>query len=385
MSHTVPPVPTGLQLQHTSSSSASDNVENLPSEQVGSGSAPIQMHDTPTQPQDSSVQMQGVPIQPQEKLIHGGLRWLFLVALVGGLGYFAIQIVVAVVVITAASLIFSYASAEKVVPYALVFSQLVIVVVGLPLYRYLRMINTRRPTLLKGQKLWLDRVLPRVSWQGSTRKKVIDALLIMVVGLSLQMVISALLTLIEPFIPQLMGEYGELMKQIVATDWISVLALTIMAPVSEEIFFRGVAMEYARRSSTNIWLVIVAQALVFGIAHGNWIQGSYAFVIGVILGMICFRVGGLPSSMLAHFAINSSSFLVGFVLNPAYVLSDTQFGTGLVGVVAVLLVFAAVGILAFRKLMKRDLPNSSAPFGSTHPSSAPAAIASDALTPTNSQ
>ena len=42
----------------------------------------------------------------------------------------------------------------------------------------------------------------------------------------------------------------------------------------------------------------------------NLIQGSYAFALGIVEGWVFWRTGKLRYSILLHFALNASSYLV---------------------------------------------------------------------------
>ena len=57
----------------------------------------------------------------------------------------------------------------------------------------------------------------------------------------------------------------------------------ILGPVCEELVFRGVTMRLVRRA-LPFWAANLMQAVLFGIFHMNWIQGIYAFVLGLVLG-----------------------------------------------------------------------------------------------------
>lgn len=77
----------------------------------------------------------------------------------------------------------------------------------------------------------------------------------------------------------------------------------IVAPICEELIFRGVTMQYAKKAMP-FWVANLFQALLFGIYHMNVIQGVYAFVIGVMLGYICEKGGSLYLSILFHMIFN---------------------------------------------------------------------------------
>lgn len=109
--------------------------------------------------------------------------------------------------------------------------------------------------------------------------------------------------------------YEELLKSIGFGDVTLILALysVLIAPISEELIFRGVTLKYAVKSmplaAANIF-----QAALFGIFHGNVVQGVYAFAVGLFCGYVCLKGGSIYLSILFHMMFNlwgtfSPSFL----------------------------------------------------------------------------
>lgn len=81
------------------------------------------------------------------------------------------------------------------------------------------------------------------------------------------------------------------------------LTLVVMAPLFEEVIFRGIILESARMKYgvMGAWLI---SSLIFGIVHGHPTVIVNAFFIGLILGFIYLRSGSLWSSIILH-AINN--------------------------------------------------------------------------------
>lgn len=77
----------------------------------------------------------------------------------------------------------------------------------------------------------------------------------------------------------------------------------ILAPICEELIFRGVTLRCARKA-LPFWLANIMQAALFGIFHLNWIQGIYAFALGIVLGYFCEKGGSIYYSMGLHFLFN---------------------------------------------------------------------------------
>lgn len=57
-----------------------------------------------------------------------------------------------------------------------------------------------------------------------------------------------------------------------------------LAPLSEEILFRGYVLRSLRPYGRRF--AILGSALLFGLFHGNLLQGPYAFLVGLILGYL---------------------------------------------------------------------------------------------------
>ena len=75
----------------------------------------------------------------------------------------------------------------------------------------------------------------------------------------------------------------------------------LLAPISEEILFRGLIqrslMPYGKR------FAIFCSALTFGLFHGNLIQTPYAFVVGLVLGYVASEYS-IGWAMLLHMINN---------------------------------------------------------------------------------
>lgn len=82
----------------------------------------------------------------------------------------------------------------------------------------------------------------------------------------------------------------------------------ILAPVTEELLFRGFLMKTL--SKVSIRFGIVMSALLFGLMHGNVGQFLLGFLVGMFLGKIVARHNSLLPSILVHAAINTMSFVL---------------------------------------------------------------------------
>lgn len=142
---------------------------------------------------------------------------------------------------------------------------------------------------------------------------------LVLVGIGLEFFVTAGVEGAEYLLPQLIQGFEQQMETAGLNRLTlgSALATIVLAPVGEELLCRGIIFRLAGSLSKNFWTANCIQALSFGILHFNLVQGVYAFLLGLVLGMLCRRFDSLYASMLAHLVINASAMiLVPVVLNP---------------------------------------------------------------------
>jgi membrane protease YdiL (CAAX protease family) len=94
------------------------------------------------------------------------------------------------------------------------------------------------------------------------------------------------------------------------------LATVLLAPFLEELFFRGLLFKSLARLFTpmesrptrarglGIVVAVVVDGLLFGLAHGEWVQLAGLALFGVALAAISYRTGRLGMNMVAHASFN---------------------------------------------------------------------------------
>lgn len=159
---------------------------------------------------------------------------------------------------------------------------------------------------------------PRITGESAKRAFSPRTLLVVVIlAVGMNYGINCLLQLIYELAPELMESYQELMEStgLGVNAWANAAAV-ILAPLGEELIFRGVIFHYARKAVTGMkspkkafWIANCIQALLFGIYHLNPVQGLYAFAIGLVLGYLCQKYRSVIPGMLAHLLFNGISAL----------------------------------------------------------------------------
>lgn len=106
--------------------------------------------------------------------------------------------------------------------------------------------------------------------------------IIILASIGFQFIISAILSITTENLPVIKTHYGENMVYGNVDIKFVALNLFIIAPITEELIFRGVIMNTLRSHFKNKTNVII-QALLFSVFHFNIIQGIYTFFVGIFL------------------------------------------------------------------------------------------------------
>lgn len=161
---------------------------------------------------------------------------------------------------------------------------------------------------------------------------------IIIFGASLNVFISGVMA----FIPLPKGWVDAYVESYNSTESgntiIAIVVTVLMAPIVEEIIFRGLI--YTRlKSGMPIMAAAILSSLIFGLMHGNLIWGSYAFVLGMLLVWVFEKFKSLAANILVHFAFNVVGVLMGFVTE----IPDA-LGLIILGICTCLLVFSVAWI-----------------------------------------
>lgn len=89
---------------------------------------------------------------------------------------------------------------------------------------------------------------------------------------------------------------------------IALFSIIVIGPLFEEILFRGIIMNEFLKIMRP-WAAIVLQAFFFGLAHFSLFQSSFAFAVGILLGIIYFKTKNIKASVVSHSVFNLTAFI----------------------------------------------------------------------------
>lgn len=119
-------------------------------------------------------------------------------------------------------------------------------------------------------------------------------------------ILSISLAVVEANFPAWFRSYHKTISNLSTNQVLTVLYVLLIAPVSEELIFRGAILERFH-AAFPFWAANCFQALLFGVYHMNVIQGLYAFALGLVLGLVRISAGTVMASMLMHILFNATS------------------------------------------------------------------------------
>lgn len=145
---------------------------------------------------------------------------------------------------------------------------------------------------------------------------------------------------------QMADSHQALFESVMREPW-GYVALGILAPVAEEFVFRGGLLRtilsmmrvsgwetgrYVASTGSSAsgeragrawapWAAIAFSALLFGVVHMNWAQGTHGFIMGLLLGWLYYRTGSMMPGIIVHWVNNSVAYLM-FKLLPG--MADGQ-------------------------------------------------------------
>ncbi len=107
------------------------------------------------------------------------------------------------------------------------------------------------------------------------------------------------------FLDKMYGMLEAMEKQLIQYPVAMSVSIAIMAPIFEELFFRGFILKGLLNQTQKPALSIVISALIFALVHINPWQFVGALILGCVLGFVYYRTRSLLNVMLLHFLNNA--------------------------------------------------------------------------------
>lgn len=140
---------------------------------------------------------------------------------------------------------------------------------------------------------------------------------VIALGASMNVLINIILS-IAPFPQSWWDEYNAASAPLDQTSALTIVAAVIVAPLTEELLFRGLVFTRTSRA-LGVYVGMVASSLIFGFMHGTAIWFIYTALFGLVLAFVFYRSRSLVYPILLHLSFNLTSFLYSDSI-PIYVI-----------------------------------------------------------------
>ena len=121
--------------------------------------------------------------------------------------------------------------------------------------------------------------------------------------------IIVVLTVLQQVFPAFFADYQKGMDEFNTGSVRMFVYTLVLGPVAEELMFRGAIFDRLYLAFP-FHIANFLQAALFAVYHRNLIQGIYAFLFGLLLGLIHHTGGSIWNNILAHILFNVTNFLV---------------------------------------------------------------------------
>ena len=110
---------------------------------------------------------------------------------------------------------------------------------------------------------------------------------------------------------------------LILKDRMGYLVVGLLAPLVEELVFRGAVLKALLRWKQNPWIGIAISALLFALIHMNPAQMPHAFLIGLLLGWMYYRTDSIVPGVVYHWVNNTVAYIMyNLYPNPDLTLLD---------------------------------------------------------------
>lgn len=136
---------------------------------------------------------------------------------------------------------------------------------------------------------------------------------------------------------------------------LGVFCMALLAPLMEELLFRGAIMQSLSPEDRYPWRGIIVSAAIFGIIHVNPAQVFFAFLMGLAFGWLTWQTQSLLPAIVGH-VLNNSLGVVEIMAEDHGILLSEEYPTPtlLAMIVAGLVLALLMAILLVRLVPAKE-------------------------------
>lgn len=134
-----------------------------------------------------------------------------------------------------------------------------------------------------------------------------------VAGLSMVFISHTIIDGLEFLFPKLVSDsLNEMTDLLKINSWLLFVPVVLMAPIVEEVLYRGILFRVFKKEGVKaIWIIIIS-GVIFGLIHLNFVQSSYAMVLGMLMALAYYWSKNILIPILMHFGNNLLAVILTF-------------------------------------------------------------------------
>lgn len=147
-----------------------------------------------------------------------------------------------------------------------------------------------------------------------------------------------------------LNDYSEAVASDGQLSFASIIGISILAPLAEEIVFRGGIEEKLLQWKTNPWIGILISAFMFAILHfyPSLIIGT--FISGILLGWVYYKTRNVMVCFGMHLVNNSASCVIDYISPGSSFYADIMNQTRFIIIAIFCLLILVALINRFRRI-----------------------------------
>lgn len=131
----------------------------------------------------------------------------------------------------------------------------------------------------------------------------------------------SLATFIQVMVCQMSSNSNEYYKTLMnmalgGNEVIAIISTALLAPIAEELLFRGIVLERAKRSFGAVGCIALT-AVIFALYHMNLIQGVYVLPLGIFTGYVAYKYNSIILPIIVHMLNNILGIIIASIIDKA--------------------------------------------------------------------
>ena len=156
---------------------------------------------------------------------------------------------------------------------------------------------------------------PKIKLRSIIGAKSVTA--VVTIGIAMHLITLVTTSSFSLLLPECLESYRNSVKSSIQLllPVVVVIEDVILAPLFEEIYWRGLFFGLLEKSGIKPLWIILLSGILFGVWHGNPVQGVFAAIGGCLLSFLRYKYRSVKVTIIVHSIANLLSFIVDLRIN----------------------------------------------------------------------